>query len=105
MQLARRGYRVWSDLTGLLGGEDFWQEAERAIREQTAKFLYVLSRVSNQKPGPLKELHVAEAVARSERLHDFIVPLLIDDLPHEGRFRRGFRGFTGSQLSASACSR
>lgn len=82
LRLVREGYQVWSDLTGLLGGEDFWHEAERTIRERTAKFVYVLSRVSNAKPGPLKELHVAEAVARREGLRDFLIPVLIDDLPH-----------------------
>src|SRR5437867_4807640 len=83
LQLGREGYQVWSDLTGLIGGEDFWREAERTIREHTVKFVYVLSRVSNEKPGPLKELHIAETVARQNQdLHDFIVPALIDDLPH-----------------------
>lgn len=83
LQLVREDYQVWSDLTGLIGGEDFWREAERTIREQTVKFVYVLSRVSNGKPGPLKELHVAETVARKNQgLQDFIVPVLIDDLPH-----------------------
>src|SRR5437899_11822673 len=72
LRLVRAGYQVWSDLTGLLGGEDFWREAERTIRERAAKFVYVLSRVSNAKPGPLKELHVAEAGARREGLRDFI---------------------------------
>lgn len=83
LQLAREGYQVWSDITGLIGGEDFWREAERAIREYTIKFVYVLSRVSNVKPGPLKELHVADTVARQHPgLQDFIIPVLIDDLPH-----------------------
>ena len=46
------------------------------------KFLYVLSRTSNAKDGPLNELHVASNVKRDQKLHDFIIPLLIDDLPH-----------------------
>jgi TIR domain len=83
LQLAREGYRVWSDVTGLIGGEDFWQEAERTIREQTLKFVCVVSRVSNVKAGPLKELHIAETVARrNPEFGDFIIPVLIDDLPH-----------------------
>lgn len=81
LQLAREGYPVWCDLTKLLGGEDFWEDIERAIRERTVKFLYVLSRVSNHKPGSLKELDVAGKIQRKEDLKDFIVPLWIDDLP------------------------
>jgi TIR domain len=83
LQLAHSGYPVWCDLTKLLGGEDFWKDAEQAIRARTVKFLYVLSRTSNAKDGPLQELTVAKNVARDLELHDFIIPLLIDDLAHK----------------------
>lgn len=82
LQLAAQGYATWCDLTRLLGGEDFWSDIETAIRERTIKFLYILSRTSNHKPGPLNELAVAQAVARRHSLRDFIIPLKIDDLPH-----------------------
>lgn len=83
LQLAREGYKVWCDLTGFLGGEDTWRDIDKLIRERTAKFLYVLSRVSNDKHGALKELQVAENVARDHDFHDFILPLHVDDLPHK----------------------
>jgi hypothetical protein len=82
LQLSEMGYRVWCDKVRLLGGEDFWQDIEKAIRTRTIKFLYVLSRSSNKKTGPLQELQVAQTVLRNEELKDFIIPLLIDDLPH-----------------------
>jgi hypothetical protein len=81
LQLAKNGYQVWCDLTRLLGGEDFWSDIEGAIREHTYKFLYVLSRTSNHRPGTLQELHLADSVARKEGLSNFIIPLRIDDLP------------------------
>ncbi len=81
LQLAREGYPVWCDLTKLLGGEDFWRDAEQAIRERTAKFLFVLTRTSNTKPGTLDELQTAKNVARDANLHDFIIPLRFDGLP------------------------
>jgi TIR domain-containing protein len=81
LQLAREGYPVWCDLAKLLGGEDFWRDAEAAIRERTAKFLYVLSRTSNDKEGPLGELQIAKNVQRDDGLRDFVIPVLIDDLP------------------------
>jgi hypothetical protein len=82
LQLAGQGYPVWCDLTKLLGGEDFWKDIEQAIRERTIKFIYVLSKTSNVKNGPLQELMVAQNVARDQNLHDFIIPLHIDNLPH-----------------------
>jgi hypothetical protein len=49
LRLANEGYPVWCDLTKLLGGEDFWEEIEFAIRNRTAKFLFVVSRASNHR--------------------------------------------------------
>lgn len=69
-------------MTRLLGGEDVWGDIERVIREQTVKYLYVLSRQSNHKEGSLRELKVADAVKIKDTLGDFIIPLRIDDLPH-----------------------
>jgi hypothetical protein len=82
LKLAALGYRVWSDVTKLLGGEDFWRDIEPIIRDSTVKVLYVLSRASNHKEGALRELRVADAVRKVEKLNDFIIPLRIDDLPH-----------------------
>ena len=82
LQLAKEGYKVWCDLTGFLGGEDTWRDIDKLLRDRTVKFLYVLSRSSNDKPGALKELQVAENVAREKGVQDFIIPLHIDDLPH-----------------------
>jgi len=80
LQVAKAGFPVWCDLTKLLGGEDFWKDVETAIRERTAKFVYVLSKTSNAKNGPLQELQVAANVARDQKLQDFVIPALIDDL-------------------------
>ena len=65
LQLAKEGYPVWCDLTKLLGGETLWDDAEEAIRTRTVKFLYVLSEASNEKGGPLRELQVAQGLARA----------------------------------------
>jgi hypothetical protein len=32
LKLASLGYHVWSDVTQLFGGEDFWRDIELAIR-------------------------------------------------------------------------
>lgn len=73
----------WCDLTKLLGGENFWRDAEDAIRTRTIRFIYVLSRRSNEKEGPRNELQIAKNVFKKDTtLHDFIIPLHVDDLPH-----------------------
>jgi hypothetical protein len=82
LRLAADGFPVWCDLTKLLGGEDFWKDAEAAIRTRTIKFLYVLSKTSNTKDGPRSELQVAINVGKAEKIKDFVIPLHIDDLPH-----------------------
>jgi hypothetical protein len=82
MRLAMEGYPVWLDLHRLLGGESFWADIEDAIRNRAVKILYALSRTSNIKPGALKELSLAQTVAKVQRLRDFVIPLKIDDLPH-----------------------
>lgn len=81
LKLVSLGYHAWSDVTRLLGGEDFWRDIEQAIRQHTVKVLYVLSRSSNQKEGTLRELKVAHDVRKKESFSDFIIPLHIDDLP------------------------
>lgn len=81
LKLAGLGYHTWSDVTKLLGGEDFWRDIEQAIRQHAVKVLYVLSRSSNEKEGPRRELKTAHDVRKKESLSDFIIPLHIDDLP------------------------
>lgn len=82
LRLASEGYRVWCDLTKLLGGEVFWDDIEAVIRERAAKVLFVLSRSSNNKDGVLREIHLAQGIARKQKIKDFVIPLHIDDLPH-----------------------
>lgn len=51
------------------------------MRDRTAKFLFVLSKTSNQKQGTLDELALARRIGK--QIPDFIIPLRIDDLPTE----------------------
>jgi hypothetical protein len=82
LQLANEGYKVWCDLSKLLGGEVFWDDIESVLRTSAAKVLYILSKTSNSKDGPLRELQLAQSIARKEKLKDFVIPLHIDDLSH-----------------------
>ncbi len=82
LRLAREGYRVWCDVANLMGGDDFWRDIETCIREHTRRFIYVLTRTSNRKQGPMQELAVAADLARQLNDSGFIVPVKLDDLPH-----------------------
>ncbi|NEO25596.1 MAG: toll/interleukin-1 receptor domain-containing protein, partial [Kamptonema sp. SIO4C4] len=82
LRLIREGYRVWCDVVRLKGGDDFWKDIENAIRSHTRRFIYVVSRASNSKPGTLNELSVASGVARQLGESGFIIPVKIDDLPY-----------------------
>lgn len=80
LQLIGLGYNVWSDVIKLKGGEDFWSDIEAQIRDNTIKFLFVLSKMSNTRDGTLKELTVAQKVKKHLQPEDphFIIPLHID---------------------------
>lgn len=80
LQLANEGYPVWCDLTKLLGGEKFWEDIQNAITNRTVKFVFALSRHSNQKSGTLDELNCALAVEKKFKLKDFVITLKMDDL-------------------------
>jgi hypothetical protein len=85
LQLATQGYPVWSDVTRLLGGEDFWNDIQRAIANRTIKFLFALSRGSNKKDGTLQELAYAKEISKKleGRVKDFIITLRLDDIPYD----------------------
>jgi hypothetical protein len=80
-RLTARGHRVWADLEQLLGGDRFWRDIQRVIRNETAKFITIMTRVSITREGVLNEL--AEAMDVGVALGDpkFIIPLRGDDLP------------------------
>jgi hypothetical protein len=80
-RLAAHGYKVWSDVTRLIGGELIWDTIEQAIRERAAKVIVLLSKRGHQKPGLLDEVNVAVATERAEGIERFVVPVRIDDLP------------------------
>ncbi|HEY5592226.1 MAG TPA: toll/interleukin-1 receptor domain-containing protein [Paludibacter sp.] len=87
-RLEMLGYKVWIDKDGLLGGETFWRTIDGVIRNEAIKVLLIYSNNICVSPGILKdgidkELSLAETIAKSEVLSDFIIPLNIDkDVPY-----------------------
>lgn len=80
-KLELHGYDVWVDVKALDPAVDFWKTIETTIREDSVKFLFIASKVSvlNDRDGIKKELAIADRVRKVE-LHDFIIPLRIDDV-------------------------
>jgi hypothetical protein len=78
LKLINLGYEVWCDILELPKGTDFWKNIEQEIRQHTIKFLIVLTKTSNQRPGVLNEI---AALKVKKQLNDetFIIPLVIDE--------------------------
>lgn len=78
--LANAGYTVWSDVTKLVGGEEFWETIEEIIRNRAAKVIVVLSHCAQTKTGVLDEINLAVSLERALNLERFVIPIRIDDL-------------------------
>lgn len=80
-RLSLYGYEVWCDVREFSGGEYMWNEINSIIENETIKFIFVLSKDSVKKQGPLNELAKALAVATkySEELKNFVIPIRLDD--------------------------
>lgn len=81
-RLEMRGYRVWIDKEGLLGGERFWNTIQKAI-DSSRKVLLVYSnnivRDGILKPGIENEFEYARSLSSSKNDTEFVIPLHIDD--------------------------
>lgn len=79
LKLIGLGYNVWCDILELQKGVDFWKNIEQQIRQNTCKFLIVLSSTSNQSQGVLNEIATALKVKKQLNDETFIIPLIIDE--------------------------
>jgi TIR domain len=84
-RLAGAGYEVWTDLTRLLGGEEMWLDIDDALRFHARKVVALLSRaaVDPRKEGFRAELDRAHAYRKQLGDRRFIIPVRIDDVPHD----------------------
>ena len=76
-RLELAGYSVWHDLARLKGGDYFWPKIEGAIRNESFRFLAVVSKVAVDKQGVKDEWSLARTIEGS--LPGFVVPLRLDD--------------------------
>lgn len=76
-KLELAGYVVWHDLARLKGGDYFWDKIEAAIRNESFRFIAVVSKSSVGKQGVKDEWAVAATVEKA--LPGFVIPIRIDD--------------------------
>jgi hypothetical protein len=78
LRLTAEGYKVWWDRLKLLGGESYPQDINEAIKNQSFRFITVLSRHSINKANPLKERTLALTLAKEQK--NLVVPINLDGL-------------------------
>lgn len=79
LKLTSEGYRVWCARFKLLGGESYPKDIDNAIKNETFRFISLLSHSSIKKNNPLKERTIAQSISQ-ERNEDFIIPINVDGL-------------------------
>lgn len=80
-KLTLMGYKVWVDRRRLLGGDDFWLEIERVLRNEAVKQIVTFgSHV--RKPGVQKELALGAAVAAKLGDPAFMIPIRIAEVDY-----------------------
>lgn len=81
-KLKQLGYEVWIELDELRSGDAFWPKIESAIRNDSVKFLPIISkgymeRIRDPYSGVFKELSCAD---RIKDIQNFKSPLRLDDI-------------------------
>jgi hypothetical protein len=82
-QLINHGYPVWCDLLDSEPGEYSQAMAEKLIKNEAVKYIFVFSSFSNVDAELLKELRFAYEVMQSNKLVGFVVPVQVVDIPEE----------------------
>lgn len=77
-KLELAGYKVWYDLDRLKGGDLFWDKIEAAIRDESFRFIAVVSKVAVTKGGVKNEWALADFLEKSDS--GFLIPIRIDDI-------------------------
>ncbi len=77
-KLAARGHPVWFDQMKLLGGEQWPQTIDDAIKHRTFRMLALISEHSLRKQKPTGERTLAQRIAEQRKIPDFLIPLRVD---------------------------
>lgn len=80
-RLTAAGYDVWADVFRLVGGEAFWRDIGKAIKDHAAIVIVSVSRNSYRKDGVLDEIALAVGTGRKLQKASVVTPVRLDDLP------------------------
>ncbi|WP_282160921.1 toll/interleukin-1 receptor domain-containing protein [Ulvibacterium marinum] len=80
------GYDVWVDKKDLRSGSAFWNEIELKMRDQSIKFLALVSqpyidKSRDRNSGVFSEVTLAKAL--SKKIENYIIPLKVDDCSYD----------------------
>jgi hypothetical protein len=78
-KLALAGYKVWVDRRRLRGGNDFWDEIDRVLRNNAIKQIVVFTHHAS-KPGVKKELAIGDIMKGRLGDPNFMIPIRADDV-------------------------
>lgn len=78
-KLINIGYKVWCDLLHQEIGKENDAEAERIIKNNTCKFVFIISNNTHKNQKSLEQLQIAYDRMRLEGLDAFIIPIVIDE--------------------------
>jgi len=79
-RLIAEGYRVWYERFQAVGGENYPENVDDAIRLQTFRAIALYSRASLRDPEVMRQRSLALSIAR-ERGTDFLIPIDVDTVP------------------------
>lgn len=85
-KLSLMGYEVWVDLEDLRSGSAFWNEIELKMRNESIRFLALVSKSYIQKAldknsGVFSEVALAKVL--SKKIDKYVIPLKVDDCDYD----------------------
>jgi hypothetical protein len=79
-RLMAEGYRVWCERFQALGGENYPENVDDAIKLRTFRVIALYSRASLKEPEVMRQRNLALSIAR-DRATDFLIPIDVDTVP------------------------
>lgn len=84
-RLTAEGYQVWISRDKLIGGEDVEKHIDDAIKQESCRFLAILSSNSISNTESFRQRIIGQTVATEQKI-DFIIPLMLEDIRVQDRY-------------------
>ncbi len=85
-KLTLLGYEVWIDVNDLRSGSSFWNEIELTMRNESIRFLAIVSKdyiekTRNKDSGVYAEIMLAKVISKT--IENYILPIKVDDSSYD----------------------